>query len=196
MIEMLLPCFNMVAGLGLQGEFGVFGFGAELTAQATVNLTQTMTKTETRSKGIQLNVDLSGVEGRGITDYNDYPLLPGEKVNRYRFMSFYLEGSTNNFNDFFSYVVDPEWLASNSEEARALREAKGKANKAWRVLHRVTYVERPALMGFGRDVRQLAVADSTDELSQLKAKVETLENQNAEMLVKLNAILNKLDSKP
>ncbi|NQE35891.1 hypothetical protein [Microcoleus asticus] len=111
-------------------------------------------------------------------------------------MSFYLEGSTNNFNDFFSYVVDPEWLASNSEEARALREAKGKANKAWRVLHRVTYVERPALMGFGRDVRQLAVADSTDELTQLQAKVETLEKQNAEMLVKLNAILNKLDSKP
>ncbi|MEG4960080.1 MULTISPECIES: LamG domain-containing protein [unclassified Microcoleus] len=188
--------FNMVAGLGGKGNFGVFGLGAELTAQATVNLTQTMTKTEKRSKGIQLNVDLSGVEGRGVTDYNDYPVLAGEKVNRYRFMSFYLEGSTNNFNDFFSYVVDPEWLASNSEEARALREAKGKANKTWRVLHRVTYVERPALMGFGRDVRQLAVADSTDELSQLKAKVETLENQNAEMLVKLNAILNKLDSKP
>ncbi len=45
--------FNMVAGLGAQGEFGVFGFGAELTAQATVNLTQTMTKTEKRSKGIR-----------------------------------------------------------------------------------------------------------------------------------------------
>ena len=186
----------MDAGLGGQGDFAVFGVGVELTAQATVNMTQTMTKTETRSKGIQLNVDLSGVESRRVTDYDDYPILPGEKVNRYRFMSFYLEGSTNNFHDFFSYVVDPEWLASNSEEARALREAKGKANKAWRVLHRVTYAERPALMGFGRDVRQLAAAESINELSQLKAKVETLENQNAEMLVKLNAILNKLDSKP
>jgi hypothetical protein len=50
----------------------------------------------------------------------------------------------HHFNDFFSYVVDPEWLASNSEEARALRQARGKANKTWRVLHRVTYVERPA----------------------------------------------------
>jgi hypothetical protein len=91
----------------------------------------------------------------------------------------------------FLRTVDRVSLPKLSEVL--LREAKGKANKAWRVLHRVTYVERPALMGFGRDVRQLAAAESTDELSQLKAKVETLENQNAEMLVKLNAILNKLD---
>ncbi|MEG4252795.1 hypothetical protein [Microcoleus sp. Pol10D4] len=63
-------------------------------------------------------------------------------------MSFYLEGSTNNFNDFFAYVVDPEWLASNDAEARALRQtATGSPNKTWRILHRVTYVERPALMG-------------------------------------------------
>lgn len=185
--------FIMDAGLGGQGDFAVFGVGVELTAQATVNLTQTMTKTETRSKRIQLNIDLSGVESRDVTDYNDYPILPGEKVNRYHFMNFYLEGSTNNFHDFFSYVVDPEWLASNSEEARALREAKGKANKAWRVLHRVTYVERPALMGFGRDVRQLPAAESINELSQLKAKVETLEQQNADMLVKLKSILGLLE---
>jgi hypothetical protein len=162
--------FSLNAGLGFEGKFAGGGVGVELTAQATVNLTQTMSKTETRSKGIQLNVDLSGVENRGVTDYNDYPILPGEKVDRYRFMSFYVEGSTNNFYDFFSYVVDPEWLESNSEEARALRQAKGKANKAWWVLHRVTYVERPALMGFGRDVRQLSSAESTTHLGRFKPK--------------------------
>ena len=188
--------FSLNAGLGFEGKFAGGGVGVELTAQATVNLTQTMSKTETRSKGIQLNVDLSGVENRGVTDYNDYPILPGEKVDRYRFMSFYLEGSTNNFYDFFSYVVDPEWLESNSEEARALRQAKGKANKAWRVLHRVTYVERPALMGFGRDVRQLPSAESTTDLGRLQAKVDKLEQQNAEMQRTLDAILKKLDSKP
>ena len=58
-------------------------------------------------------------------------------------MTFYLEGSTDNFDDFFSHVVDPEWLQSNDEEARALRMASAKTNKCWRVLHRVTYVERP-----------------------------------------------------
>jgi hypothetical protein len=71
---------------------------------------------------------------------------PGEKVNRYRFMSYYLEGETRHYDDFFRQVVDPEWLAGNSESARALRQVKGgRPNKTWRVLHRVTYVERPAL---------------------------------------------------
>ncbi|MBE9028355.1 LamG domain-containing protein [filamentous cyanobacterium LEGE 11480] len=186
--------FQMNASVGAEGAYFLIGFGAELTALATVNLTQTMNKTETRSKGIELNVDLSGVEGGGITDHNDLPIVPGEKVNRYRFMSFYLEGSTDNYNDFFNYVVDPEWLASNSEEARALRQAKGKANKAWRVLHRVTYVERPALMGFGRDRRQLPANKSALSLEDLKAQVASLEQQNAVMERKLDAILNKLNS--
>lgn len=185
--------FSLDAAFGGEGNFELFGATVELTAQATYSLTRTMSKTVTNSKGIELNIDLSGVESRGVTDYNDYPILPGEKVNRYRFMSFYLEGSTNNFNDFFSYVVDPEWLASNSEEARALRQAKGKANKAWRVLHRVTYVERPALMGFGRDIRQLPTAESTTDLGQLQAKVENLEQQNAAILNQLNAIAKKLN---
>jgi hypothetical protein len=68
----------------------VGGVGVELTAQATFHMTQTMTKTERRSRGFALTVDLSGVEQIGITDYNDNPLVPGEKVDRYRFMSFYL----------------------------------------------------------------------------------------------------------
>ncbi|CAD0228306.1 MULTISPECIES: hypothetical protein [Planktothrix] len=83
---------------------------SELFAQATVNMTQTMSKTESRSKGFELNIDLSGMENKGVTDYKDNPILPWEKVDRYRFMSFYLEGSTQHFQDFFNYVVDPEWL--------------------------------------------------------------------------------------
>ena len=155
--------FSLNAGLGLESRFGFFGAAVELTAQATINMTQTMNKTESRSKGLDLNLYLGGVESMGITDANDYPLQPGEKVDRYRLMSFYLEGNTKHFSDFFEYVVDPEWLASNDEEARALRQTQaGKANKAWRVLHRVTYVERPALMGFGRDVR----TDNEDQITR------------------------------
>lgn len=189
--------FSMNAALGYQGNFVGGSVAVELTAQATVSLTQTMAKTETRSNGIQLNVSLKGVEGKGITDYNDLPILPGEKVNRYRFMSFYLEGSTNNFHDFFNYVVNPEWLASNSEEARALRQARGKANKAWRVLHRVTYVERPALMGFGQDVRQLppAVSEEEKQVALLKEKVTEMEKANDEMNRKLDHILDLLQNR-
>ena len=116
-------------------------------------------------------------------------------------MSFYLDGSTDNFHDFFNYVVDPEWLRSNDEEARALRQAMGKANKTWRVLHRVTYVERPALMGFGRDLRKLGGEDdiATTAILQyfreLEAKHQELEekiDRVQTMEAKLDEILRKL----
>ncbi|CAD0226774.1 conserved hypothetical protein [Planktothrix agardhii] len=185
--------FSMNAGLGVESAFSLFGADVELTAQATVNLTQTMSKKELRSKGFELNVDLSGLEYKGITDYKDRPILPGEKVDRYRFMSFYLEGSTNHFQDFFNYVVDPEWLASNDEEARALRQAQaGKPNKAWRVLHRVTYVERPALMGFGHDVRKLRAAAEISENQALLDKIAKLEEDNRKLEEKLDQILQYL----
>ncbi|NCR53851.1 MAG: LamG domain-containing protein [Microcystis aeruginosa L211-07] len=184
--------FGLNAGLGAEGKFAAAA-AVELTAQATVNLTQTMSKTEARSKGFQLNVDLSGLEYKGITDYNDRPILPGEKVDRYRFMSFYLEGSTDNFHDFFNYVVDPEWLRSNDEEARALRETQaGKPNKAWRVLHRVTYVERPALMGFGRDVRKLRAAAVVSDNQALLDKIAKLEEENQKLEKKLDTIIGLL----
>ncbi|GET43657.1 LamG-like jellyroll fold domain-containing protein [Microseira wollei] len=189
--------FILNAGLGFEGKFAAFA-AVELTAQATVNMTQTMSKTESRSKGIELNVDLSGVEFRGITNYKDLPILPGEKVDRYRFMSFYLEGTTQNFQDFFSYVVDPEWLASNDEEARALRQTKaGKPNKTWRVLHRVTYVERPALMGFGRDLRQVGDTDQAtqeilDYFTQLEVRHQELKTENLNLKNQIIAVQKQL----
>ncbi|MBD2545212.1 LamG domain-containing protein [Planktothricoides raciborskii] len=182
--------FSLSAGLGVETEFAVGGVDVELTAQATVNMTQTMSKTETRSKGLELNIDLSGMENKGVTDYKDNPILPGEKVDRYRFMSFYLEASTQHFQDFFNYVVDPEWLQSNDEEARALRQTQaGKPNKTWRVLHRVTYVERPALMGFGRDVRQFKVQDENVGIGKVIVDVATLQQ-------KVDQILEWISSQP
>ncbi|WP_157472036.1 hypothetical protein [Neolewinella persica] len=140
-------------GSELSIELGLF---AELKMMATAGRNQQMSKTVTNSKGFALDVNVSGVEGTGVTDHDDNPLMPGEKVGRYRFMSYYLEGATSHFHDFFNQVVDPEWLQSNSEDARALRQTQaGKANSTWRILHRVTYVSRPALKGFGKDTREL-----------------------------------------
>lgn len=187
--------FSLNAGLGFEGEFGA-KVTVGLSALATVNLTQTLSKTETRSQGFALNIDLSGVESRGITNHDDYPILPGEKVDRYRFMSFYLEGSTHHFYDFFNYVVDPQWLRSNDEEARALRQTMGgRANKTWRVLHRVTYIERPALMGFSRDIRSLAMTEAMPDNAQLLAKIERLEQENQSLAEKLDKIVFLLQSK-
>ncbi|HNN95958.1 MAG TPA: LamG domain-containing protein, partial [Pseudomonadota bacterium] len=155
--------FNLDTSLGLEANVTAFGVAVDCTALMNSNLTQSISKTERSSTAVQLNVDLSGVESAGITDETERPLVPGEKVDRYRFMTFYLEGSTDNYNEFFQRVVDPEWLQMNSEEARALRQARGKANKTWRVLHRVTYVERPVLEG---GVRGLPVAEKEDQVTK------------------------------
>lgn len=191
--------FNLKGSLGGETAGNVLFAAAEFKASGTFHLTQTLTKTERRSKGFALNVELRsgfrGLESTGITDADGRPILPGEKVDRYRLKSFYLEGGVQHFHDFFNYVVDPEWLASNSEEARALRQTKaGKANKTWRVLHRVTYVERPALMGFGRDIRQLPAATTAPNNVQLLAKIQKLEQDNQDLEKKLDRILHLLES--
>lgn len=66
---------------------------------------------------------------------------PG-KVTAYRFKTFYLAPNKTAFDTFFNEVVDRNWLESDDPDAVALREAKGRPNEVWRVLHRVTYVAR------------------------------------------------------
>ncbi|HAS46672.1 MAG TPA: hypothetical protein DCS93_39680 [Microscillaceae bacterium] len=105
-------------------------------------------------------------------------------------------------------MVDPEWLLSNDEEARALRQVQaGRANKCWRVLHRVTYVERPALMGFGKDQRQVNNVDKAsgevlnyfDALEQdndaLRADLSDLKSQLSTLTAKLDSLLQNNDNK-
>ncbi|HYI59481.1 MAG TPA: LamG domain-containing protein [Microlunatus sp.] len=63
------------------------------------------------------------------------------KVQQYRFFSFLLPASRSNA-EAFDHIVDPVWKQmSNDPTARAMRELTA-ANPVWRVLHRVTYVER------------------------------------------------------
>ena len=183
--------FDLSYAIGASMEGAVAGIGLGLSAMGHCNITQTMSKTARSSKGMELHIDLSGVESRGITDYRDYPIMPGEKVDRYRFMSFFLENTTTHWHDFFNYVVDPEWLASNDEEARALREAQSALpNKVWRVLHRVTYVERPALMGFGRSPVQSD--EAADDIRALRDQVAELNNKVLNLQKEINDKLDQL----
>ncbi len=181
-------------GAGASAEAAIVGFKFSLSLVGSGSKVDASSKTLSTSESLQLGVDLSGVEKRGIADLQDNPLAAGEKVDRYRFMTFYLEGSTDHFSDFFSYVVDPEWLLSNDEEARALRQARAaKPNKCWRVLHRVTYVERPALMGFGRDARALYTGSAVvDYFAELESKQQALDVRLGSIEEKLAAILDRL----
>ena len=54
--------FDFRVALGGQGSFAFAKVLVEASAYANVNLTQTMSKTEASSKGMELHVDLSGVE--------------------------------------------------------------------------------------------------------------------------------------
>jgi hypothetical protein len=82
----------------------------------------------------------------GFPEPGQYPVAyepdacPG-KVNQYRFMSFYLAPRKKNFEDFKT-IVDKKWLDSGDPDAFALRQALAYPNLVWRVLHRVTYVNR------------------------------------------------------
>ncbi|WP_437693602.1 LamG-like jellyroll fold domain-containing protein [Sorangium sp. So ce176] len=184
-------------GIGANADAAVCGFKFSLSLVGSGGKVDANSKRLSTSKSLELSVDLSGVEKRGLTDPGDNPLVPGEKVDRYRFMTFYLEGNTDHFGDFFSYVVDPVWLMSNDEEARALRQAgAAKPNKCWRVLHRVTYVERPVLMGFGRDTRALAMGNVdevvTDYFADLERKHQVIDVRLGGIEDRLAAIVAKL----
>ncbi|MEG4484244.1 LamG-like jellyroll fold domain-containing protein [Microcoleus sp. D2_18a_B4] len=180
--------FDLSTALGARAEVAISKVMVGSSVYATTKLTQTMSKKEAGSKGMELRVNLDGVESRGITDHRDYPILPGEKVDRYRFMSFFLEKNVDHWHDFFNQVVDPEWLASNDEEARALRQTQNALpNQVWRVLHRVTYVERPALMGFGR--QQPPRVEVADEMQKLRSQVSELTTKLEGIDSKLNRLL-------
>lgn len=173
--------FNLEASLGVVFQY-YGGAAVELSAAATFHLKQTMTKSETRSRGFSLNVHVAP-ENRDVTDQYDYPLYPGLKVDRYRFMSFYLEPSADHFDAFFNEVVDPVWLMSNDEEARALRQIdRVKRNKAWRVLHRITYVERPVLMGFGGDGQQREKENLGFVLGTMDERLSLIEKMLTQLL--------------
>jgi hypothetical protein len=180
-------------GSGWLHEVTLAKFRSELSLIGSGSSVASSSKSLNRSRTLQLALDLSGIEQRGITDLRDNPLVPGEKVGRYRFMSFYLEGSTDHFRDFFAQVVDPEWLISNAEDARALRQTQaGKPNRCWRVLHRVTYVERPVLMNLGQEAG--TVQGTTEGTPTVDDRLVALEAQVAEQALKLDEILRLLAS--
>jgi hypothetical protein len=121
-------------------------------------------KTEGQSFGLSVTMPGEGFLNKRAPQVamapGEYPVTyadascPG-KVNQYRFMTFYLAPKKSNFETFWSKVVDPNWLnrqgayvGTDDPDAFALRQAKANPNAVWRVLHRVTYVNRvPGLSG-------------------------------------------------
>ncbi|MEM9546383.1 MAG: LamG-like jellyroll fold domain-containing protein [Bacteroidota bacterium] len=138
--------------LGLKGgfQFAILEVSLDLNANLGHSLKSTKRKTKSDDRGLEIAVknNTEGVLNKWNPnkDFGEYPCSadsePG-KVDAYRFKTIYQAPTSKNFNTFFDKVIDPNWLnSSNSNDAIALREARGIPNEAWRVFHRVTYVSR------------------------------------------------------
>lgn len=152
--------FTGKGGIDLGINFAVAKAAAsfELSALFVGQHKLNISKSRESSSSFALNVGLDNVERDlymrdedkiVLLDKSDpkrpRPVKHPYKVDAYRFMSFYLEPTSDHFDLFFNKIVDPIWLEqSDDPAAQALREARqeGKKPPCWRIMHRVTYVSR------------------------------------------------------
>ena len=155
--ESISSSFSFSTSYGENFGFGFSFFGSKLGVELDVSLSGGLNITKTKSKesetsfsvdvGINVPGDLQKYDNDGNRVYtaDHKPInLPG-KVDAYRFMTFYMEGSNSNFAQLFNKVVDPIWLEqSDHPNASAMRQAKqsDKQPPCWRVFHRVTFISR------------------------------------------------------
>jgi hypothetical protein len=155
---------NLTFGVETTGGI-LAGFNAESKATFGGSLNITKGRTEEASQSFSINVvnntpgDLQRFtltedgyvardsNGTPIREYdvNGTPINYPGKVDAYRFFTFYLTPSTDNYDTFFNTVVDPIWLEqNNSANANALRQARQAESgpACWRIFHRVTFVSR------------------------------------------------------
>lgn len=161
--------FQGMAGLSVDLKLKLLGVATVFQMDALfgghVATTKTKGRETEKSFGVEVEVDVErdiqlyantetlktkyhgqfDPEELGVYDAQGNPIKQPGKVDAYRFMTFYLEPTAENFEDFFGKVVDPIWLEQSSDpNATALRQANqgDKKPSCWRVFHRVTFVSR------------------------------------------------------
>ena len=132
--------------------FGVgIGFQFEASVGGGLSVTRSKSAEASRSFSINTEVDIQrnmqkyGENGQPVFDPAGNPVLVPGKVDAYRFLTFYLDSTKDNFDDFYNKVVDPIWLQqSDHPNAAALRGAQQSNKKppCWRIFHRVTFISR------------------------------------------------------
>ncbi len=115
---------------------------------ASLEVMSMKTKASDRSFGLEVAFNPESYLKCPVVDAEGQPVgytpadAPG-KVDGYRFMSFFLAPTEDNFRQFFDRVVDKNWLKNSSDPgAAALSQASQDTNGTWRAFHRVTYVSR------------------------------------------------------
>lgn len=189
--------FSLNFGLSASVSFGakigsgvVLEGGAQLTASAGAAISVSRSKSLEASRSFSLEVETAvpgnlqkySEDAQAQFDSLGKPLLAAGKVDAYRFMTFYLDSSRDNFDDFFRKVVDPIWLRqSDAPNAVALRAAEQADKKppCWRVFHRVTFVSRvlppippPTAPPLEKAMRAENIASNYELIKQLEPYVK------------------------
>ncbi|MER7165791.1 LamG domain-containing protein [Micromonospora sp. NPDC000207] len=134
----------------VKGAAGGMKLGFEASIGGGSSVTRTRAKSATKTFGLEVactggrDLQRYTADGKPVYDpATNQPVTTPGRVDAYRFMTFYLDVTKDNFEDFYGKVVDPIWLAT-SPQAAALRQAHQADQKppCWRVFHRVTFVSR------------------------------------------------------
>ena len=139
-------------GAGMELTFATATVTAGVDAAYSFHYNLSMTKSSTSETSFELEAEFPpSVDIRKYDEKTGKLIKRPGAVESYRWMSFYLDATTEATDIFFSQVIDPEWLAESPEPNAALlrtldssikAEAGNARTKAWRVLHRCTYVNR------------------------------------------------------
>ncbi len=184
--------FSGEIGVGAGFKFSAgASFSFEFNASLGGNLSYTRSKSEESEKSFSVDVTVEtegdlqkyiGLDGQYDPITNE-PLTVAGKVDAYRFMTFFLEASSENYEDFFGKVIDPIWFEqSTAANAIALRQAQSSDTKppCWRIFHRVTFVSR-LLPEFGEE------ASPEDQQAQTEKALKDLDiNSNYELVQRLD----------
>ncbi len=213
--------FQGMAGITVEANTAISkaAIGLEIDAMFGGHINTIKSKEKETEKSFSINVEVEGEEdiqlyvnteeeeqkypnrneGGGAYDEQGKPIKRPGKVDAYRFMTFYLQPSKENFEDFFNKVIYPIRLANRDEpNAVALRQANHseKKPKCWRVFHRVTFVSRvlPEIEATNAPPMQKAIRAANIESNyQLIKKLEPfVKNQTHDYSVFADAVRQTL----
>ncbi|MEU3170228.1 LamG domain-containing protein [Streptosporangium sp. NPDC006930] len=146
--------FTAAVGWSEVGGFAIGNVGAKFGFESTTTTGYSVTRSKSKDSTRTFSLDVSCSPGNRLQKHNgdaplfdadNKPILVPGRVDAYRFMSLYLDTSTDNFEDFYGKVIDPEWLDRGKDpNALALKRAQQSDRKppCWRIMHRVTFVSR------------------------------------------------------
>ncbi|KXK63691.1 hypothetical protein AWW66_01645 [Micromonospora rosaria] len=169
----------------VKGAAGGTKMGFEASIGGGSSVTRTRAKSATKTFGLEVactggrDLQRYAADGKPVYDpATNQPVTAPGRVDAYRFMTFYLDVTKDNFEDFYGKVVDPLWLAT-SPQAAALRQAHQADQKppCWRVFHRVTFVSRllDPVAATANAPASLAKALQREGFSSIYDLIQTLE---------------------